>query len=430
MPRPHWLCACPSEKPILQNDECVAQQPRRTATPGESCDENTVCTQESSCQSGQCRCQYGFIAVSGHCVALPVPTTPIMKNVVLARPLDSCPLDTCVGGAMCVDGLCVCPSGMHPSPQGRCSVHAAEFTHHHTHQPFQPRSSSQPVPTHATTPLLTFANTASETDECAAIGLYCRSNTLCACPSEKPILQNDECVAQQPRRTATPGESCDENTVCTQESSCDEDTGVCMCPPGHIVFGVQCQLPPSSLADYILATNECKDDTNCEEHKVCVVGRCKCKPGFVDHDGVCKPLEEIELGERPVPVSYAKHKVEILSPERIAEHDEFTDGSSSQMATTRTPSRQETQRPRIVGPPIRRPRPKPKATSSGSGGPGNYKSGSSGSGNCPPGNEATRDDSGRLIMCNGFEPNCPPRSYCYITTGGFASEEYNCCKSW
>ncbi|KAK6061643.1 hypothetical protein COOONC_00689 [Cooperia oncophora] len=94
------ICACPADKPVLQGDECVPQQFTRTATPGESCDRNTVCTKESSCQSGQCRCQYGFIAVSGNCVALPMPTTLAVKNVVLARPLDSCDNgEQCEGGS-------------------------------------------------------------------------------------------------------------------------------------------------------------------------------------------------------------------------------------------------------------------------------------------------------------------------------------------
>ncbi|EYB99504.1 hypothetical protein Y032_0122g1086 [Ancylostoma ceylanicum] len=185
------MCACPPEKPILQGDACVAQQYRKIATPGESCDENTECTKESSCHGGQCRCQYGYIAVSGQCVALPMPTTPAMKNVVLARPLDSC----------------------------------------------------------------------------------------------------------------------DNGEQCEGGSSCDQETGVCMCPPGYIVYGVQCQPPPQSTAMQPAATpipqaaptfavsmnTECADDTNCGANKVCVVGRCKCRPGFVDHDGVCEPLESVTL---------------------------------------------------------------------------------------------------------------------------------------
>lgn len=120
---------------------------------------------------------------------------------------------------MCVDGLCVCPSGMQPSPQRRCepttstsapstssefvlspgSVHAVEYTYHRTHQPpFIRPSPASAVATHATS-LLTIANTASaSTDECAAIGLYCRSNTVCRnlscqCPVDY-VLHNDGCV--------------------------------------------------------------------------------------------------------------------------------------------------------------------------------------------------------------------------------------------
>ncbi|KIH61497.1 EB module [Ancylostoma duodenale] len=284
------MCACPPEKPILQGDACVAQQYRKIATPGESCDENTECTKESSCHGGQCRCQYGYIAVSGQCVALPMPTTPAMKNVVLARPLDSC----------------------------------------------------------------------------------------------------------------------DNGEQCEGGSSCDQDTGVCMCPPGYIVYGVQCQPPPQSTAMQPAATPIPQ-----------------AAPTFA-----VSVNTEIELGERPVPVSYAKHKVETLSSERIVDQAEFTDSTAMPiLPSPRTPSRQETQRPRIVGPPIRRPKPKSKGGSSTGTTTGSYKT-STGNGACPPGNEPTRDDDGRLILCNGLEPNCPPRSYCYITSGGFATEEYNCCKSW
>lgn len=90
-----------------------------------------------------------------------------------------------------------------------------------------------------------------------------------------------------------------------------------------------------------------------------------------------------------------------------------------------------TKRPRVVGPPLRRPKPLAPRGGGTLGAKGPLTLGGTGEGRCPPGNEPTRDDAtGKLILCNGLNPNCPPRSYCYVTTGGFATEEYNCCRSW
>lgn len=120
----------------------------------------------------------------------------------------------------------------------------------------------------------------------------------------------------------------------------------------------------------------------------------------------------IDYGDT-APISFSKHKVELLSPNEEAAETRAT-----------------TKRPRIVGPPIRRPRPKTKSGGSErGGGHGSPLKTGDGTGTCPPGNEPTREEgSGKIIICNGLEPNCPPRSYCYVT--GFAAEEYNCCKSW
>uniref|UniRef100_A0A0K0DQX6 Uncharacterized protein n=1 Tax=Angiostrongylus cantonensis TaxID=6313 RepID=A0A0K0DQX6_ANGCA len=139
-------------------------------------------------------------------------------------------------------------------------------------------------------------------------------------------------------------------------------------------------------------------------------------------------FSDIEIGERSIPISYAKHKAETLSSERVFDRDEIHESASpSSMTLPRTHSKQTIQQTRVVGPPIRQLKPQNKSETGF--GAGNYKTGT-GNGACPPGNEPTRDSFGRLIMCNGLEPNCPPRSYCYITSGGFATEEYNCCKSW
>lgn len=81
-------------------------------------------------------------------------------------------------------------------------------------------------------------------------------------------------------------------------------------------------------------------------------------------------------------------------------------------------------KPRIVGPPIRRPKPKNVVVPVGKPVPSGR---SNGKGVCPPGNDPLLED-GAIRICNGMNPTCPPKSYCYVT--GPASEEYNCCKSW
>uniref|UniRef100_A0A1I8ATH6 EB domain-containing protein n=1 Tax=Steinernema glaseri TaxID=37863 RepID=A0A1I8ATH6_9BILA len=165
--------------------------------------------------------------------------------------------------------------------------------------------------------------------------------------------------------------------------SCDTPTGLCQCPVGHVAMGGQCVRPQTTTipmtTSYVRAAarpGECSDDTQCGANSNCVVGRCKCRPGFQLKEGVCAPLENVS-------VSFSK--------------------------------------PRVKGPPLRRPvTTTPRTLSALRTAPG--------AGVCPPGNEPLKDDGGRLVVCNGVEPNCPPRSYCYVT--GVASEDYNCCKSW
>uniref|UniRef100_A0A914YGX2 EB domain-containing protein n=1 Tax=Panagrolaimus superbus TaxID=310955 RepID=A0A914YGX2_9BILA len=133
--------------------------------------------------------------------------------------------------------------------------------------------------------------------------------------------------------------------------------------------------------------SDCTDDTQCGSNAICVVNKCKCKTGYKEENGECAQMEDVAF-ER----AYSTNTNPIPKP-------------------------------RIVGPPIRRPKPK-KATP-----PPQIASGrANGKGYCPAGNPPTLDDEGKIMICNGFKPKCPPRSYCYVT--GAASEEYNCCKSF
>lgn len=97
------------------------------------------------------------------------------------------------------------------------------------------------------------------------------------------------------------------------------------------------------------------------------------------------------------------HPIESLIPEQLVQHEHRHNVARAV--------------PRIVGPRLQRPKSKSSKVELAE---------ADRRGVCPAGNEPLMDeDSGRLRLCNGLEPHCPPKSYCYVT--GVASADYNCC---
>ncbi|CAJ0583111.1 unnamed protein product, partial [Mesorhabditis spiculigera] len=508
------ICVCPQGQKAV-DQTCVPINEVVTSPPGGSCSGERECTGGAICREGWCVCPHSTMIVQkGICVqtqprptvppratappqttAKAFPTFPTAPPTVYtqpptrqpvavgrkATPGSQCgPLDTCVGGSMCVEGYCLCPAGTHAGDLGRCVATAAATTTPYPapaggnvlrvrpqtappqpppvfaslptrrppaasiEVPLTPSAGSNPVPPPRPSPNDNNDNDDDDDDaECRAIGLICKGNTVCRnrscqcpdghvllgdacvlpenekkasrkgkswspansakyarpmddcsngetciggaecaelsdgttkciCPMEKPIAKGDYCVADQApvKRVAFPGANCDENTVCAKGSmcqngicrcpstqvaiggvcvtpppvtaaptaapatrtanpfesceegeicsggsSCDEDTGRCMCPIGQIVMLNECKYPPTTPKMPVAKSVGCQSDSECGAERVCVVGACKCRPGFVDFSGKCEPLEAVEVNERPAPVSFARHKVQSLARE-------------------------------------------------------------------------------------------------------------------
>uniref|UniRef100_A0A158R460 EB module n=1 Tax=Syphacia muris TaxID=451379 RepID=A0A158R460_9BILA len=331
-------CLCPAEKPLLKDDICTKQAPIlqvREVGPGEQCDSLSRCTEKSVCYQGMCRCESGYIAISGKCIQLPTVSSKSRAVSLKSAPMNVSPGKycneerLCTGGSNCVDGVCRC--------------------------------------------------------------------------TDDQIIVDDKCVTS--RSSALTTASAQEIYSTGAGNSITNEPTVSQ-------ISSETSLYPSTLLPS--ANDECKDDTECSQNRMCIVGSCRCKSGFIERDGNCIRIDEIDYGDH-----HQVSSVPFTSAQRR---------SSPILQSTTTKEQQKTSRPRITGPPLKRPRPS-SSNNKKINGTENALRTRGGNGICPPGNEAARDEAtGKVIVCNGIEPNCPPRSYCYVT--GYASEDYNCCKSW
>uniref|UniRef100_A0A183V6J2 Prion-like-(Q/N-rich) domain-bearing protein 25 n=1 Tax=Toxocara canis TaxID=6265 RepID=A0A183V6J2_TOXCA len=455
--------------------DCISKEDGKSfSPPGGSCYEAQECTGGSTPTTMQPVVELKWLtsSPSTHDL-LPISSLSVTTRAPFvgrkAVPGSNCgPLDECVGGSMCIEGVCICPAGLSASElTARC----------------EPNQSATAV---TQTPAVRFAspNEPCANGEICTGGAMCSDGKICLCPTDTPRIVDDKCtgnVAVIPtlRRTANPGQQCDAQTECIGQSVCQQ--GICRCLAGYFLLSGKCvQVPvisptlaanllqPSSAtlgqacggevictggssctngicvcsanqiaSDGVCVTvsvtaasvtqptvtvprvqnklgavegTQCDDDTQCSDNRICIVNRCKCKTGFVERDGTCKDIQEIIRNANNASTQPTPHLITVTA--------------SSTTWTRPEPA----PRPRITGPPIRLPwlvtTPPSQTTAI------QAKLTRTGSvGVCPASNEPVIDQStGKLLMCNGMKPKCPPGSYCYVT--GYASGQYNCCKSW
>ncbi|KAI6205659.1 hypothetical protein M3Y94_00817500 [Aphelenchoides besseyi] len=250
-----WLkCECTGEY-VQSNNQCV-QRPSMgikacVIPPGRCNSVNLLCTSNSRCIEGRCRCLPGLIFRDNYCQPPPIVA---LGSVCLDG-------ERCVKHAKCLHGVCACESDRIPSgvsPGGVCSAR----------------------------------------DYCIG-GSGCLQNR-CSCPSSRPTLQNGQCVpetevflnGQCARVTVAspmPMQSCTPNSLCQGNSYCINQR--CQCLPGTVLSQTKNVCQPIVLGTpmriNVSPGQACGSGVGCSSGSNCISGICVCVNGQQASNGRC-----------------------------------------------------------------------------------------------------------------------------------------------
>ncbi|KAH7728051.1 Protein F48E3.8 b [Aphelenchoides avenae] len=216
------------------------------------------------CFLGKCQCPSNLpVAIDGTCGMNCTQGTVYSAVTGTCLPIRSAPQETCSngeqcsGGSICVDGVCICPTGT-SVVNGQC-----------------------------VTPMTVPPNAACNPSVKCGGGSSCIAN-VCACPSP---LQPINATCQYPPNVLPGGACTTGRERCMGGSSCQQ--GFCTCPLGTVIEGTECAVIERSAAG-----QPCSPSRLCQGYAVCVQGVCTCPAPFVNQNGQCVRANTVLAGEQ------------------------------------------------------------------------------------------------------------------------------------
>lgn len=259
----------------------------KVAMPGEYCADGALCLGNSVCRGQFCRCPNGSSAENGICIQRKKYHSPPKKlnNEVeddehqeerqFSAPLENCQnFEFCTAGSECLNingmGLiCQCPVG---------KIFLEE----------------ECVDNPKNLELAGIGDSCSGGEICLG-GSSCLKE-ICVCGEGKREILGI-CVA-----TAQPGDDCGKGEICVDGSICVGELRTCVCPPGRVSKAGRCVEDLENLSSTTGAANpgeECNQQVICMDNSFCDgLGLCRCLPKFRNVKGRCVPASMVrDMGE-------------------------------------------------------------------------------------------------------------------------------------
>ncbi|VDM29922.1 unnamed protein product [Toxocara canis] len=122
------ICACPLNQVSLNGLCTTVMKATAQTLPNQPCTSASICAGKSTCVAGFCRCPQGMFVDAGATTCVSAPTNAFFTPL-WGAPGQRCDTTqgagTCSGGAICINGICICTVGQVIS-ENKCVPYAGE----------------------------------------------------------------------------------------------------------------------------------------------------------------------------------------------------------------------------------------------------------------------------------------------------------------